>query len=172
MPRKEEVVVKKKKGACKASAEDDVPKAKLDLTIRDKKSGDKKKGASSDGPSKGKDGSKSKPASEKPELDRKAPKAKGKPTAQPETNGDYLGDMDLPPSSSSEDENEPEKRQPLYTGDDKRQDELKVKVCRLKCIWCVSQRCHRCLLMRRMMHIVRLSTNTHTSWCLTVCALI
>ena len=128
MPRKEEVVVKKKKGAGKAAAEDDVPKSKLDLTIRDKKSGDKKKGAASDGPSKGKDGSKGKSAPEKPEVDKKAPKAKGKPAAQPETNGDYLGDMDLPPSSSSEDEEEPERRQPLYTAEDKRQDELKVKV--------------------------------------------
>ena len=120
-------MVKKKKG--KNTADEEVPQTKLDLTIRDKKAGDKKKGGPGDAGSKG---SKSKAAAEKPEEPKKpskAAKARGKPVDEPADDGDYLGDMDLPPSSSSEDEEEENaRRQPLYTAEDKRQEELKVKV--------------------------------------------
>ena len=137
MPRKEEPQKAKKSSKAPAQADDGVPKSKLDLSIRE----GTRPGKDSKKPANGKqDKQQGKPSSARevlaalaggaPEPAEKRP-AKGKkgPGKQPEAAGGYLDGLDLPSSSSSEDEAEENGRhEPLYTAEDKRNDELRVRV--------------------------------------------
>ena len=52
------------------------------------------------------------------------------PPKEPEGNGGYLDGLDLPSSSEESDSGDEQngRHQPLYTAEDKRQDELKLRV--------------------------------------------
>lgn len=133
MPRKEEVQPKKKSASARSTADEQtVPKSKLDLSIRDSKAAgkdkDKKKGAAGDANGKAKDSKAKLAAAGLAEPEKKPAKGKKAPAKQPESNGDYLDGLDLPSSSESEDEPENGRHEPLYTAEDKRNDELSVRV--------------------------------------------
>ena len=135
MPRKEVTEPKKKSSSTRSTAdEQSVPKSKLDLSIRDSKaagkSKDKGKTTAGEANGKAKDSKASKlAAAGLAEPEKKPAKGKKAPAKQPESNGGYLDGLDLPSSSESEDEaTENGRHEPLYTAEDKRKDELTVRV--------------------------------------------